>query len=139
MSLGAQEVWQGIQVFGDAGSGFAIRFFNGYLVPDHSVTQPEGPEDDYDYPEADPDSGYTSAQIAEMRSQLEKKIRDLAIQIDMADAEYKIMQTELNDGHIYAKIDGEVVSVLTEEEARQTRHPIVKLSGGKPVRPGIPS
>ena len=130
MSLGAQEVWQGIQVFGDAGSGFAIRFFNGYLVPDHSVTQPESPEDDYDYPEADPDSGYTSAQIAEMRSQQEKKIRDLAIQIDMADAEYKIMQTELNDGHIYAKIDGEVVSVLTEEEARQTQHPIVKLSGG---------
>ena len=130
MSLGAQEVWQGIQVLGDADTGFALKFFNGYLVPDHSVTLPEEPDGNYDYPEADPDSGYTSAQIAQMRSQQEKKIRDLSIQIDMAQAEYKIMQTELNDGCVYAGIDGEVVSVLTEEEARDARHPIVKISGG---------
>ena len=40
------------------------------------------------------------------------------------------MEAELSDGHVYAKIDGEVVSLLSEEEARETRHPIVKISGG---------
>ena len=130
MSLGSQEVWQGIQVFGDADSGFALKFFNAFPVPDHSVILPDSPEEDDDAPEIVPDSGYTSAQIAEMRAQEEKTIRELSIKIDMAEAEYKIMQTEMNDGHIYAKIDGEVVSVLTEEEARDTKHPILKLSGG---------
>ena len=126
MSLGAREVWQGVQIFGDSDSGFAMKFFNADMLQDHSVVLPEAP----DAPEIEPDSGYTADQIAEMRSRQEKLIRDLAIKIDMAEAEYKIMQTEMNDGHVYAKIDGEVVSVLTEEEARDTRHPIVKISGG---------
>lgn len=130
MSLGAQEVWQGVQVFGDADSGFAMKFFNAYAVQDHSVTLPDASEPDWEDSELPQDSGYTSAQIAQLRSQQEKLIRELAIKIDMADAEYKIMQTELNDGQVYAKIDGEVVSVLTEEEARDTRHPILKISGG---------
>lgn len=130
MSLGAQEVWQGLQVFGDGENGFALKFFNGFSVPDHSVTLPDTPETDFDYPEPEPDSGYTAAQIAEMRSQQEKTIRDLAVKIDMAEAEYKLMEAELSDGHVYAKIDGEVVSLLSEEEARETRHPIVKISGG---------
>ena len=130
MSLGSREVWQGIQVFGDGDTGFALKFFNGYLLEDHSVTAAEDPGTGYDDPEAAPDSGYTAAQIAEMRSQQEKTIRDLSLKIDMAEAEYKIMQAELNDGCVYADIDGQVVSVLTEEEARETRHPIVKVSGG---------
>lgn len=130
MSLGAQQVWQGLQVFGDADSGFAMKFFNSHSVPDHSVSLPQTPETDSAIPEPEPDSGYTAAQIAEMRSQQEKKIRDLSIQIDMADAAYKIMQTELRDGQVTAKIDGEIVSLLTEEEARDTKHPILKVSGG---------
>ena len=130
MSLGMQEVWQGVQVFGDSSTGFALKFFNAAMVPDHSqVTQDSTDEESY-YPETSPDSGYTSAQIAEMRSEQEKIIRDLNIKIKMAEAEYKIMQTEMNDGHVYAKIDGEIVSVLTEEEARETKHPVIKVSGG---------
>ena len=35
-----------------------------------------------------------------------------------------------SDGNIYAEVDGEVVSVLTEEEARAARQPVVKVSGG---------
>jgi hypothetical protein len=48
----------------------------------------------------------------------------------MAEADYKIALTEANDGNVYAAIDGEVVSVLTEEEAKQTMQPILKVSGG---------
>lgn len=130
MSLGSREIWQGVQVLGDAAGGFALKFFNAFSVPDHSVTLSDPSEPDSGTSEGLSGSGYTAAQIAELRSQQEKRIRDLAIQINMADAAYKIMQTEMNDGHVYAKIDGEVVSVLTEEEARDTKHPIVKLSGG---------
>ena len=130
MSLGNREVWQGVQVFGDSSTGFALKFFNAFLVEDHSVTTQDGTDTETDYPEMEPDSGYTSAQIAELRAQQEKLIRELSIKIDMAEAEYKIMQTEMNDGHVYAKIDGQIVSLLTEEEARDTKHPIVKVSGG---------
>jgi len=129
MSLGNREVWQGVQVFGDSSSGFALKFFNAAMVPDHSVTVTEDNREESE-PEIDLGSGYTSAQIAEMRSQQEKTIRDLNLKIDMAEAEYKIMETEMNDGHVYAKIDGEVLSVLTEAEARETRHPVLKVSGG---------
>ena len=130
MSLGARQVWQGLQVFGDADSGFAMKFFNGHSVPDHSVSLPQISEPDEAVPLPETGSGYTATQIAEMRSQQEKKIRDLSVQIDMADAAYKIMQTELKDGQVTAKIDGEIVSLLTEEEARDTKHPILKVSGG---------
>jgi multidrug efflux pump subunit AcrA (membrane-fusion protein) len=81
-------------------------------------------------PEIDMGSGYTAAQIAEMRSQQEKTIRDLQFQVKMAEADYKIKQTEMADGNIYAEIDGTVVSLLTPEEALQTQQPLMKVSGG---------
>ena len=40
------------------------------------------------------------------------------------------MQTEVSDGNVYATVDGEVVSLLSEEEARMTMQPILKVSGG---------
>ena len=40
------------------------------------------------------------------------------------------MQLEVSDGNIYADFDGEVVSLLTEEEARNQRQPLIKVSGG---------
>jgi hypothetical protein len=48
----------------------------------------------------------------------------------MADADYKIMLTEAQDGNVYAQIDGTVVSVLTEDEAKMMMQPILKVSGG---------
>ena len=90
-----------------------------------------GSEPEYEAPpEIDMGSGYTAAQIAQMRSEQQKKIKDLEFQIKMADAEYRIMQTEVDDGNVYATIDGEVISRLTEEEAKQTKQPLLKVSGG---------
>jgi hypothetical protein len=83
-----------------------------------------------DAPEVDFGSGYTAAQIAQMRSDQQKKIKDLDFKIKMADAEYKIMLKEVSDGNVYADHDGEVISLLTEEEAKQTNQPILKVSGG---------
>ena len=126
MSLGTRQVWQGIQVI-KSGSGFKFKFFDAASVPDHTLAPDESAPET---PQIDFGSGYTASQIAQMRSQQEKVIKDLEFNIKMADAEYKIMQTEVNDGNVYAEVDGVVVSVLSEEEALLSGQPLLKVSGG---------
>ena len=125
MSLGQTKVWQGMIVQKTAG-GFSFKLYDASFFQDHTKTEPAVPEE----PEIDYGSGYTSAQLAQMRSEQEKVIKDLQFQIKMAEADYKIMQTEVSDGNVYADIDGQVVSVLTEEEAKMSYQPILKVSGG---------
>ena len=126
MSLGTRQVWQGIQVI-KSGSGFKFKFFDASAIPDHTLAPEESAPET---PQIDFGSGYTASQIAQMRSQQEKVIKDLEFDIKMADAEYKIMLTEVNDGNVYAEVDGTVVSVLTEEEATASGQPLLKVSGG---------
>ena len=128
MSLGSRVTWQGMQVIRDEASGFRFRFFHPGGMQDHMLTEEEN--EAVKEPEIDYGSGYTAAQIAEMRNQKQKEIKDLEFQIKMADAEYKIMQTEVSDGAVRATVDGEVVSLLSEEEAKMTMQPILKVSGG---------
>ena len=127
MSLTEARVWQGVQLAFDPVSGtYDIRLYDAAGFEDHSIVKEEPPA----LPEIDMGSGYTAAQIAEMRSQQEKTIRDLQFQVKMAESEYKIKQTEMADGNIYAEIDGTVVSLLTPEEALETQQPMMKVSGG---------
>ncbi|MBQ8835160.1 MAG: biotin/lipoyl-binding protein [Oscillospiraceae bacterium] len=126
MSLGGRTLWQGMKVTRTGDNDFSFKFVD-ITIADHMI--PDGDEAE-ETPEIDYGSGFTAAQIAEMRSEQEKTIKDLEFQVKMAEAEYKIMQTEMDDGNVYAEIDGEVVSVLTEEEARMTMQPILKVSGG---------
>lgn len=130
MSLGQRTVWQGAHVYGWDGS-FSIRLFDASGMMDYTLID-DGEEDPggAEIPDIDFGSGYTAAQIAQMRAEQEKKIKDLEFKIKMADADYKIMQTEVGDGNIYADIDGEVVSLLTEEEAKESKTPFMKVSGG---------
>ena len=123
--LAEKLVWQGLEVSGQ-GSGFVFRFFSP-AIPDYTLMDVEVEED---VPQIDFGSGFTAAQIAQMRAEQEKKIKDLEFQIKMAEADYKIAQTEANDGNVYAQIDGEVVSVLAEEEAKLQMQPVLKVSGG---------
>ena len=128
-ALAQTKVWQGLVVIRDPEDGsYSFRFFDASRTMDHTLAEPDVP--DVDKPQIDFGSGFTAAQIAQMRSDQEKTIKDLQFQIKMAEADYKIMQTEVSDGKIYAEIDGEVVSVLTEEEARANMQPILKVSGG---------
>lgn len=125
MSLGDRQVWQGMHVYGK-GNGFRFTFF-APTIGDHMLD----PDQEYEEePSFDYGSGYTAAQLAQMRSEQEKKIKDLQFDIRMTEAEYRIMCTEASDGNIYSEIDGEVVSLLTEEEAKQQRQPLIKVSGG---------
>ena len=127
MSLGSRLTWQGLQVIRDAASVFRVRFFTP-VISDHMLTEEEN--EGVQTPEIDFGSGFTAAQIAEMRTQKQKEIKDLEFQIKMAEADYKIMQTEVSDGAVRATVDGEVVSLLSEEEAKMTQQPLLKVSGG---------
>ena len=131
MSMGNRLAWEGLHVF-KQGSGFAFNFFDASGVPDHTITtdDPDNPDepDDPDIP--DPGSGYTAAQLAQMRAEQEKTIKETKFKIKMAEADYKIMQTEMSDGNVYAEFDGKVVSVLSEDEAKTQNQPVIKVSGG---------
>ena len=127
MSLGARLTWQGLWIKRAEG-GYAFKFFDAYGITDHTATDEEYA--DTDRPEIDYGSGYTSAQLAQMRADQEKKIKQLEFDVKMAEADYKIMLTEVSDGNVYAEIDGKVVSVLPEEDARLQRQPMLKVSGG---------
>lgn len=126
-SKGATLLWQGIHLtfHADIGS-FTFRFFDASGVSDPSQTGADKPNE----PDIDFGSGFTASQIAEMRAEQQKTIRDLEFQIKMAEANYKIKQTEAADGNVVAQFDGEVVSLLSEEEAKQTEQPFLKVSGG---------
>ena len=123
--LGYRLMWQGLEVTGQSGN-FNFRFCEA-LIPDYTLSESTEEED---VPQLDFGSGFTAAQIAQMRSEQEKKIKDLEFQIKMAEANYKIALTEAGDGNIYAQIDGQVVSLLSEEEAKMQMQPIMKVSGG---------
>lgn len=127
MSLGNTLAYQGMEVT-RTGQDFTFRLFDASSVPDHirpPMTQPE-PE----LPQIDMGSGYTSAQIAELRSQQEKTIRDLQFQVKMAESNYQIKLKETQSGDVLATINGTVVSLLTEEQAKEENQPVLKLSGG---------
>lgn len=122
--LGNKSVWQGLHVYRNGGD-YSFQFFSA-PIPDHMLTE----TDDTDKPDFDYGSGYTWAQLQQMRADQEKKIADLRLQVRMAEAEYKLKQLEAADGHVYAKFDGTVVSLLTPEEAKATAQPMLKVSGG---------
>ena len=127
-SLATKTAWQGMIVSCDtANGGFRFQFFDASTLPDHMLAPDEEADKE---PEIDYGSGFTAAQIAEMRAQQEKTIRDLEFNIKMAETEYKIMLTEVNDGKVYAQVDGTVVSLLTPEDAQMTQQPMIKVSGG---------
>ena len=127
MSLGNNLVWQGMAVT-KASDTFSFKLFDASGVSDHMLVQMGGTPPVT--PEIDFGSGYTAAQIAEMRATQEKTIKDLQFQVKMAEANYKIKQTEATNGNVYAQIDGTVVSLLTEEEAQMNNQPFLKISGG---------
>jgi len=129
MSLGQKQTWQGVYAIRDPESStFRFQFFDASAVSDHMLSEEDAAEDDG--PRIEFNSGFTAAQIYEMRIEQEKRIKELEFDIKMAEADYKIMLTEAQDGNVYAQIDGTVVSLLTEEEAKMTMQPVLKVSGG---------
>ncbi len=127
MSLGGTKTWQGLVVSKRSDGAFSIQFFDPGSLPDHMRPDDQKQEEK---PQIDYGSGFTASQIAEMRAEQEKTIKDLEFNIKMEETEYKIMQTEVSDGKVYAEVDGVVTSVLTEAEAEELGMPLLKISGG---------
>ena len=123
--LGSRTVWQGMKVSEYSEGQYSFQLCQAE-IPDHMMLEPDEPESGY----VDSGSGYTAAEIAQMRREQLKAIKDIEFEIQLQQAEYKIMQAEMNDGNVYAKIDGQVVSLLPEEEARANNQPLMKVSGG---------
>ena len=126
-ALAPATTWQGLALTYDPEDrDYRFSFFDASGVKDHMIPETQQPEE----PEFDFGSGFTAAQIAQMRAAQEKRIRELQFQVKMAEAEYKIKQSELSDGNVYAQIDGTVVSLLSAEEAQMAQQPVLKISGG---------
>ena len=117
-------VWLGAHVKSDG----SFSFFDARNVEDVSIREqpPEETEPTADWM----GSGYTYTEIQKMKEEQNKKIKDLELQLKLAEADMKIMERELSDGNIYSEQDGKVISLLTEEDARLNSQPIMKVSGG---------
>ena len=125
---GAKTVWQGARVVAYEDGSFDMQLYDASAFADHTLPPSEDVE--IDLPEITPGTSYTAEEILEMQKQLYATIKEQTERLKMAETEYEIMQRELGDGNVYAQIDGKVVSLLTEEEARQQKQPLVKVSGG---------
>ena len=120
-------VWQGLKVTVYEGGGFGFSFCD---APSPDTFLPESSEEDDSFPEIDFGSGMTAAEIAKLRKEQVKKVKELAAAAKMTESEYNLMEREFNDGNIRATLDGEVVSLLTEEESKENHTPMMKVSGG---------
>ncbi len=120
--------WQGGKITVYEDGTFGITHFDAADVPDHMLPPPE--ELEIELPAIDPNAIYTGEQILQMQKDLNKTIKEQKEKLKTVEAEYLIMERELGDGNVYAEIDGKVVSLLTEGEARQQKQPLIKVSGG---------
>lgn len=126
MTLGSRTLWVGMKLKMDAEGAYSFGIYDASAFPDYTLEVPE--ETLPVMP--DLEFGYTIGQIVQMKVAKEKEIKQLEFDLKMAETEYKIMQKELEDGNVYAEVDGNVVSLLSEEEARSGRQPMIKVSGG---------
>ncbi len=95
-----------------------------------SFFEPVAPESAPVDPGVEWNSGFTSAEIAAMRSAKQAEIKDLEFRIKMEEAEYRIMQKEADSGEVTAEFDGKVVGVLDPESAEMMGMPVLKVTGG---------
>ncbi len=98
------------------------------MLEPEEILPPE-PEPEPTPEPTDDTSGYTAAEIAQMKVDQRKKISDLDLQVRLARVELARMRMETQSGTITAQLDGTVVSVLDEKTARQEGKPVVLVSG----------
>ena len=125
---GTPTVWHGAKITAYEDGSFEITPYNASAFADHTLPLEE--EIEIDLPVIDPNAIYTAEQILNMQKECYATIKEQNEKLKMAESEYSVMERELGDGNIYAQIDGKVVSLLTEEEAKANQQPLVKVSGG---------
>ena len=78
----------------------------------------------------EPEHYYTAAELVRLRAEQEEKIRSLDLQHRMAKVEYERAVLELSDGVVYSQVDGTVLALRTEQEAKASGEPLLTVSGG---------
>ncbi len=111
-------------------------FDDGSFTLSYAFYEPPVPdEDEEDEPTdetvwVDTSSGYTSAEIAAMRTEKQKEIRDLDLAYRMAKVEYERMKKEAENGTVYATVTGTVTRLTDAETAAMEGTPILTVSDG---------
>lgn len=125
-------LWQGIHVVIKE-EKLAFSFFDASDCLDYSLVQEEK-KPTITIPSNIDSLGdgpyYTREELTQMIEDQRKTILSVEYKIKVAEAEYSIAQREMDDGNVYAEVDGKVVSVLTPEEAKERQQPVLKVSGG---------
>ena len=120
--------WQGAKVTAYEDGTFDMLLYDASGFADHTLPPAEDVE--IDLPVIIPGELYTEEDLLDMQKQLYATIKEQKEKLKLAETEFAIMERELGDGNVYAQIDGKVVSVLPEEEARSQKQPLLKVSGG---------
>ncbi|MBQ6065713.1 MAG: biotin/lipoyl-binding protein [Clostridia bacterium] len=114
----------GMEFQRNADGGYSFTVFE----PDESFSD-EAPE--ITVPEIDPDEGgYTAAEIAQMRAETQREIKETETQLKVERLKLKKLELEIDTGVVTAALDGVVKSVSDEETARQEGSPVVTVSAG---------
>lgn len=107
-----------------ADGGYSFTVFE----PDGSFSEEE-PETAA--PELEPDEGgYTAAEIAQMRAETQREIRETETELKVERLKLKRLELEISTGVVTASMDGVVKSVTGEAEARAEGKPVVTVSAG---------
>lgn len=124
-----ERVWE-MAILVDAASGaWSFRMVppeydpgdDGELIPDET-----GFDDFY----FDDTVYYTASEIAQMKAEVNQRLKDLRLELKMAELEYDRIGYELSNGEVTAKIDGVVKTLRDADEARGENKPMVLISGG---------
>lgn len=90
----------------------------------------DGYEPDYSDYLFDDTIYYSASEIARMKADCSQRIRELTLELKMAELEYDRLSYELSNGEVYSKIDGVVKTLRDPEEALAENLPVVLVSGG---------
>lgn len=105
-----------------------INTYKPYVEPE-SETDEES-EDFSDETDESDEAHYTAEEIAQMKAEKQKEIKDTDVAMRLAQVEYEHQQAEAGDGNVYAEIDGVVTSVKADDTTATSGDPIVTISGG---------
>ena len=107
--------------------GYTYRQYDPILSEEiEAYDEAEGEEPYYE----EGGSDYTSAEIAQMRSEKEEEIADIESDYKLALVELKKVENEVNESTVYSKIDGVVKKVRDEDESRNDGSAMIEVSAG---------
>lgn len=97
--------------------------------PDYNKSdeQEEETEPEIEYPVG---PQYTASEIAQMKSEKQREIRDLELQLKVENVKYEKLKLEIENGVVTAKLDGVVKTVADPDESQMYGTPFIVVSGG---------